>query len=500
MIRTILVLSWLLTSCAGCSAQASTLITNVTVLSPERSAPLAGAWVRIDEGRISELGTGPVESTASTVIDAQGGYLVPGLIDSHVHLYHATGLKRRYTANFDELYDAFMAQQPESFLYFGFTSVVELNADAQTNARFRASPTHPDLVHCGQGIILSDGFMALELEGEPIEQVYPGYLIDHYGAGRIPPGADPEKHTPRAVVEHVRKQGGRCVKLYYEEALWWPGGAPQFRLPSLDIVRDVVQAAHAVQMPVVLHATTPNGHRLALEAGVDVLAHGMWEWPGQDFDDPEPKAEYEELSRQVASSDLRLQPTFSTLRNTASLFDPSVLRDPDWSRVVPQSYMNYLSTDGQRQRSFFIDRFSSALSPDGVAADFASLMSAHVSRYEKLVGGMYGEGAKLLFGSDTAVGAFGWASPPGLAGYWEMQAWIRAGVSLDDLFESLTLGNARAFGLDQEIGTVEVGKRADLLILKANPLDDVRAYNSIQQVVIRGQVINRESLSAQARP
>lgn len=113
---------------------------------------------------------------------------------------------------------------------------------------------------------------------------------------------------------------------------------------------------------------------------------------------------------------------------------------------------------------------------------------------------MYSEGANLLFGSDTAVGAFGWASPPGLAGYWEMQAWRRAGVSLDALFESLTLGNARAFGLDREIGTVESGKRANLLILRENPLEDVSAYNSIQQVILRGRVMNRHSLSAQAKP
>lgn len=346
MSRKFLVLFWLLASCAVHSTQASIIITNVTILSPERSAPLSDAWIRIDQDRISELGTGSADTADSTVIDGQGGYLLPGLIDSHVHLYHATGLKRLYTDNFDELYTAFMAQQPESFLYFGFTTVIELNADNETNARFQDSLKHPDLVHCGQGVILSDGFMALELEGDPIEQVYPGYLIDHYGSGRIPPGADPKMHTPQAVVDHVRTQGGRCIKIYYEEALWWPGGAPEFRLPSVDIVRDVVKAAHAAQMPVILHATTPNGHRLALEAGVDVLAHGMWEWPGQAFDAPEPIAEYAAIARQLAKSDVGLQPTFSTLRNTASLFDSSVLSDPDWRHVVPQPYMTYLRTDG----------------------------------------------------------------------------------------------------------------------------------------------------------
>ena len=62
--------------------------------------------------------------------------------------------------------------------------------------------------------------------------------------------------------------------------------------------------------------------------------------------------------------------------------------------------------------------------------------------------------------------------------------------------ESLTIGNARAFGLDEEIGSVETGKRADLLILTSNPLDDVAAYDTITRVILNGELITRESLSA----
>jgi imidazolonepropionase-like amidohydrolase len=138
------------------------------------------------------------------------------------------------------------------------------------------------------------------------------------------------------------------------------------------------------------------------------------------------------------------------------------------------------------------------LGDDLKTQDFTALLSGYVSRYEKLLGRMDADGARLLFGSDTAVGGFGWGLPPGLAGYWEMQAWRRAGVSLNTLFESLTIGNARAFGLEQEIGTIEAGKRADLLILAANPLEDVRAYDSIRSVILSGKVIPRDSLSAQS--
>jgi len=478
------------------SAASPKLIINANLLSPERSAILTNAWVRINDGTIAEVGTGSINTSGFDVIHAAGAYLIPGLIDSHVHLYHATGLKRRYTQNFEALYDAYMKQQPRSFLYYGFTSVIELNSKQTANSRFNSAPVHPGLLHCGPGVILSDGFMALELEGAPIEKVHPGYLIDHYANGRVPKDADVSKHTPEAVVDYVRQQGGRCVKLYYEEALWWPGGAPEFRLPSVKIVRDVVAAAHARNMPVLLHATTPDGQRFALDAGVDILAHGMWEWPGQEFDAPDPKQEYADIARDIAGSNIGLQPTFNTIRNTGSLFDTMLLTDPEWKNVIPDAYLNYLKTDAQQQREKFIAMFGAQLGEDNTDSDYRLKLMAFISRYERLIGSMSKGSANLLFATDTAVGGFGWGSPPGLAGYWEMQSWVRAGIPLITLFEALTINNARAFGLDKEIGSIEVGKRADLLILTGNPLESVAAYNTIETVILGGEEIERDSLSA----
>jgi imidazolonepropionase-like amidohydrolase len=494
----------LLVFSAVLSAAPAKLIINANLLSPERTAVLVNAWVRIDDGRITEVGTGTFNSSGLDVIDVAGAYLIPGLIDSHVHLYNATGLKRRYTQNFDSLYDGYIKQQPRSYLYHGFTSVIELDAKETANSRFESAADHPRLYHCGPGVILSDGYMALELEGASIEKVRPGYLIDNYANGLVPKDADSSKHTPEAVVDYVHQQGGSCIKLYYEEALWWPGGAPKFRLPSVEIVRDVVSAAHARNMPVLLHATTPDGQRFALDAGVDVLVHGMWEWPDQKFDAPIPKSEYANIARDVAISNIGLQPTFNTIRNTASLFDTDLLTDPAWEQVVSEAYLDYLRTDAQQQRekfiamfgAQFIAMFGAQLGENDTDVDYRAKMTAFNSRYEKLIGGMNKHNANLLFGTDTAVGVFGWGSPPGLAGYWEMQSWVRAGISLKTLFDSLTISNARAFGLDKEIGTIEVGKRADLLVLTGNPLQDVTAYNTIETVILGGDEIKRESLSA----
>lgn len=62
------------------------------------------------------------------------------------------------------------------------------------------------------------------------------------------------------------------------------------------------------------------------------------------------------------------------------------------------------------------------------------------------------------------------------------------------LLRAATIDNAKAFGLSRELGSIEVGKRADLLLLALNPLETVSAYDSIQMVFLNGKAIAREAL------
>lgn len=485
--------AWLLQPTAPAEA-ASTVIERVTLISPEREDLVAGAWIRFEDGKITATGVSSEAPPPETdvVIDGQDRYLIPGLIDSHVHLYHATGLRRRYTQAYDTLRADFLAQQPKSFLYHGFTTVIELNADSTTNDRFTRTPPHPRLFHCSRGAVLKDGFMSLDVEG-PLEAAYPGYFADHHAAGTDPVAG----HTPEDAVRRIAENGGICVKAYYEEALWWPRKPkPAFLLPSRRIMKDLVAAAHTHGLPVILHAKTPDGHRFALDTGVDILAHGMWEWPGQRFDAETPKPDYEKVAMDVAASPLALQPTFATIRNTRSLFMPELLADPAWAKVVPDRFRTYLAGAAEPQRKDFEAVFGPLLRKNAPGRPLRDLQGAFNARYEKLIGRMAANGARLLFGTDTAVGGFGFAAPPGLAGYWEMQAWRRAGVPLRTLFRALTLDNARAFRLDNRLGSIEPGKVADLLLLRQNPLETVEAYDSIELVVLGGEVIARDSLAA----
>ena len=471
------------------------LIKNVTVISGERDAPLTGANVLVEDGRIVTLAA-PADSDAEVTIDGTGKFLIPGLIDSHVHLYHATGLKRRYTDDFERIYDGFLDQLPRSFLYFGYTSVVELNASPGANERFAGAPLHPRLLHCGHGLVLSNGFMSLDFSPEEFKARFPHYLYDNYGGASLPEDVDPADHAPQTVIRRLQDEGAVCIKLYYEEALWMPGGPPPFALPSVEIVRDVVAAAHAAGMPVLLHATTPDGHRFALETGVDILAHGLWEWPGTSYAVETVPSDIQAVADAVAAAAIALQPTMRTIRNTESMFDPGVLGDPRLPSVLTIEHIDYLNGPAQSQRDGFLDFFGDLIVEGGERKAVAEHLRTFNRRYERLIGAMAADGANLLFGTDTTVGGFGWGNPPGLNGYLEMRGWRDAGVPLRTIFEAATMRNAEAFGLADEVGLVSPGLRADLLLLTANPLETLQAYDRIETVILGGEAIQREDLSA----
>ena len=473
-------------------------IVNVKIVSPERAKLLESSVVLIRDGSIASIEAIGSAFTAETIIDGAGKYLIPGLIDSHVHLYHATGLKRRYSDQFDVLYASYMAQMPRSYLYHGFTTVIETNADAQTNRRFTSAAPRPDLEHCGAGLILSDGYMASEIPDGELLNHAPNFLHDRFRDGYLPTGVDPEHHTPKATVAKIAESGAACVKLYYEEALWMPGGPPDIKLPTREIVSEVVQEAHRRGLSVIMHATSPKGHAFAVAAGVDIISHGPWDWAGNNYADPQIPARIQDNLIATAASGVSIQPTISSIQHTASLFKPASLDDPALTHVLPSDYITYLQTDAQVQREIFLGIFGPLLGPEPTAEKIASLQANFIRRYKRMVGMFAANGGKLLLGTDTSSGGFGWGNPPGLNGYWEMKDWVESGVPLRAVFAAATINNAKAFGLSAEIGTIEVGKRANLLLLESNPLETVEAYDTIETVIVGGQAISRGMLSAKA--
>lgn len=77
-----------------------------------------------------------------------------------------------------------------------------------------------------------------------------------------------------------------------------------------------------------------------------------------------------------------------------------------------------------------------------------------------------------------------------------MRRLAEAGLTPAQIFRAATIENAKAIGLDRDIGSVEPGKRANLLLLRKDPTQSVDAYNEIVKVIIGGRVVDREALAA----
>src|SRR5713226_1347377 len=138
-----------------------TVIENVSLISPERPSPVPHVSVVIRNGRIAQIAPGLVAGPHATRIDGHDRFLIPGLIDSHVHVGDTGPLDDDAIAAHPELLQAYQSQLPRSFLTFGFTTLVDLNMGPQTLSWFNAAPVHPNLYHCGSAVHVLGGYGAL---------------------------------------------------------------------------------------------------------------------------------------------------------------------------------------------------------------------------------------------------------------------------------------------------------------------------------------------------
>jgi hypothetical protein len=195
-----------------------------------------------------------------------------------------------------------------------------------------------------------------------------------------------------------------------------------------------------------------------------------------------------------------LQPTMQVLYGLRDVISPSFLSDPRLPRVLPSNLIDwYRSPEGQwfhiavsQDMKLPADASPSELE-HAANEQFASVIDRgkHVTTY------LVARHGRMLFGTDTPS-APTYANPPGLNGWLEMLRLIDAGETPAQIFKSATLTNAQALKLDRDIGTVQVGKRADLLLLRQDPTQTIDAYTGIVKVILNGRLLDPSELAANA--
>jgi imidazolonepropionase-like amidohydrolase len=244
----------------------------------------------------------------------------------------------------------------------------------------------------------------------------------------------------RAAVQELAELQVDIVKIWVDDR----GG--QFEKMTPELYTAVIDEAHQHGLRVTAHIFALEDAKGLLRAGIDAFAHGVRD---QDIDD-----EFVELVQE--HPDVVLVP---------NLPGRGVAEDLSWlSGTIPADELEALQAN-------FVDR------PE--AQESFGIQARNLARLNEA-------GMRIGFGTD---GNAGW-SP-----HLEMADMVASGMTPHEVIVAATGASAAFMELD-DAGTVEAGKSADFVVLEANPLDDIANTRAIEAVYLRGEAIDRDTLSA----
>ncbi len=414
-------------------------ITGARLITAADPMPVSDGTVLIGtDGRIAAAGPGqsvPVPAEAPT-LSATGMTLLPGLIDGHVHItwdktlyaaYSSQDYRTRVLIRDPERQLVRAAQNAQIALAAGVTTLRDCGADDFTVLALR------DAIAAGQ--ILGPRILAC---GRPITTTA-GHIYSDWGVD-----------TADEIRKAIRSLAGRGVdfiKLIVSGGTTTPGTNITRSQYTPEEVRAAVQDAHRLGLLVVGHAISTDSIRLSAEAGIDTIEHCSW-----------------------IGADPRTTVTDTTAVEWMVRNDVSVDH-----AIIPRPYLFPDESGGVRTAED--DWWLGMLQ---VRWPFLHYMRA--------------QGVTVFLGTDAAFGL--WPGTACWPGFQEMARAIeilvhRADFTPMDAILAATREAARALRLDREVGTVAPGMRADLVLLAADPLQDIRALRRPEMVFRDGKLVAR---------
>ena len=432
-------------------ARGTTALTNVHVVPMSRETVIRDATVLVRDGRIAALGpSATVQIPAgATRIDGGGRYVIPGLIDTHAHLYA------------DGTLPASVAPAELGVML----------ANGVTAVRFMAG--HPGQLTLRQQVI--DGTVT----GPQLWVSSPMFANEAGDNTRVITNAA----DARAAVRDVAAAGYDFVKV------------------TFGIVGDVYDAlvdeAKRAGIPVVGHVEPAVGVRRALAAGqqlehLDAFFEAVLRddapmresltqfriyqpqhWASLAYIDD---AKVTEIARETARAGAFVAPTLDVFNRSFGdpFTDEALMALPDWQYIPEKIKAPYM-----RSR----ERYWAQPVAREERLKFAQLRNTFVKRISDA-------GGRIMAGSDAPdlLMVYGW----GL--HRELGAYVRAGLTPYQALSAATRTPAEFLGAQREFGTLDVGKRADLVLIDGNPLSDIAAVGRIQGVMIGGKWLDRAHL------
>ena len=440
------------------SAEPATLvITGATLVDGTGAAPVSDAVGVIRGDRI--VAAGPraqikVPKEAAH-IDASGKWIIPGLIDAHVHFFQSGGIYTRpdvidlrgrvpYAQELARIRDR-LPYTFARYLCSGITSVVDVGGPMwnfklrEMAARTLAAPRV-----AVAGLLVST-------------YVPPAIITDDPAIIRVD---TPE--AARALVQKELAQKPDLTKIWFIRT---PGSKLE---ELLRIVEAAIEESHAHGVRVAVHATELDTAKAAVRAGCDVLVHSVFDLPVD-----------EEFIGMVKTRGVIYTTTIAVLEGYRNVLTQQT-RPSDFDRACgdPQVMATWADLGKIPKNELpLVPPRVTQISPQRVRVILENLKR------------MQDAGAIVAAGTDA--GNIGTLHGPSLHREFELMA--EAGLTPMQILVTATRNAARVFASEPEMGTLEPGRLADLVILDADPLADIRNARKIRAVIKGGQIVEPAS-------
>jgi imidazolonepropionase-like amidohydrolase len=418
------------------------VLENFTLIDGTGAAPLPNAALVIVDGRIQYAGPRAKMKapTGAQRIDLTGKYVMPGIINLHGHLGNTIDLTQ------DPKYFTRENVQKQLKVYssYGVTSMVSMGADPDLVYQIRAEqragrPSVTRIFTAGRGFTGKGGYPTTVpgMKGVPFEV-----------------GSAAEVRKDVAVLADKRVD---VVKIWVDDHL-----GREKKIP-IDLCRAIIENAHQHGLKVAAHVFYLEDAKQLVDAGLDGLAHSVRDKP---VDDALIASMKKHGAWQEAATLTRELSTFAYAKPKSFLDDPFLTRS-----VSPHVIATLKSAEYRKKLQ---------ADPDlGKYPQFFETAKRNLKR-------LADAGVNIGFGTDTG--------PPGrFSGYFEhleMQLMVESGLTPMQVITAATKRAAEFLGVSQDLGTLEAGRWADLIVLDKNPLENIRNTRSLTEVWIAGNRAN----------
>lgn len=452
------VLSCLLGLCGLFLAQGSDfLIRNITVIDVKTGSELARRSVWIHNGQIAGVSEHPAAPAAAVVVNGNGKYLIPGLWDMHVHLWYKEHQFPLYLAN-------------------GVTGVRDMGSDLSWVNHWRdqmkaGKLLGPRIQTCGppvDGRVSGDSKLPVLVVRTPNDARQTFDRLDNMDVDFIKVLSNVPRDAYFALVERARK--------------WYIPVAGH--IPESVSLMEAIDARQksAEHMTGVLLACSKHEDNLRqrLLLAMEAQDAGSYEKVRTEILRSYDGKKAEELFERMARFDTREVPTLVMLRR--EMFpDTEVLKNPHLKLISPEIRKAW-AAPGEAE--------------EAIADATRALMAAQYAKLCELLVQMKRAGVKIMAGTDTGDPY----TYPGYDLHHELELLVAAGLTPLEALRSATIEPAAYMGVEDSTGSIEKGMAADLVLLDADPLADIRNTTRIDGVFVDGKYLSKARLAALLSP